>query len=302
MKLFLLFAFISAPAFAGNAEEIAARVAQTYDPKIQTRLISSEWSFYGCRIENHEILGRDPVTGETRKVQVALYLTKTLSNKVVLILPPTGGVNILDKGYSNEFCSSGINAALVYGWDFQNQSRIDPQMHNEGALRSLAAAKHVVEFLSVKKFTRIGMLGTSIGAISGTLVLGFEPRIAASTLIVGSSKFADVIAESDESGARALRKKRMTEMGLKTLEEYRSFIKQHVWLDPALFLNKSMRARVFTITAEEDTTVPTKYQLDLNQEVNLAQHLSLRGDHTDVIKNMFFYERQRITDFFKAEL
>ncbi len=302
MNLIILSLLSLAPIMASAASmpNAAIEIERSYHPKIEIRKSGFGLSLYGCTVEKFRIIGQDPITHQDRTVTVSLYHSSSReeSRRAVLILPPTGGVNVLDKGYANEFCSSGITTALISGWEHQNDASLEFNMHNNGALRALAASRHTVELLNKKGFSSIGILGTSIGAIAGMLVLEFEPRISSAALIVGSARFADVIAESDESGASALRKNRMKAFAFKSADDYRQALREKVWVEPSRFIGRLGRKDALIVSADADTTVPSAYQMELAQILNAKRHIRLQGNHLQVIKNAFFYHRSEITNFF----
>lgn len=282
-------------------------VAKPEDAKIQSHQKLWQWSLYGCRIEDYQVRGRDPLSGLSRTVEVSLYRARSVnsSRAAVMILPPTGGINIIDRGYANELCSSGLTAAIVSSWEHQDEVSLDFSMHDRGALRSLRATQHVLEFLRELNYQRIGVLGTSIGAISGALAFGVDQRISAAALIVGSARFADVIVESDESGASELRTNRMRRLGLRSIDDYRRAVRKDVTIEPKFFLEKQIQLGNFRetliVSADQDTTVPTAYQYELAELLG-SQHIRLRGDHFSAITKAFWYHSDEIAKFFAEAL
>lgn len=297
---------LSLPTLAFSNPKLRQDIEQTYNPHIESRLQNADWSFYGCRIQNIEIRGQDPISFETRKINISLYEAhpkhRGNSERAVILLPPTGGVNVLDRGYANELCSSGITVALVSGWDHQNDVSLDINMHNRGAFRALAATRHVVEFLTSRNIHSIGVLGTSIGAITGALALGYEPRIKTAALIVGSARFADVITETSEQGAAKLRQERMKHYGFKNLEEYRAAVRGTIKIEPAYFMDEAKSKSTLLLTGDADITVPTNYQLEMVEALKPQNHIVLRGNHYQAIKSSFFWHRAEIVKFFKKNL
>ncbi len=226
----------SATALAFQTDTNASNLFYSAEIKIERR--QSGWSLYGCNTENVEIYGLDPVNKTSRKISVNFYKSSLeKSRKAVIIVPPTGGVNILDQGYANKLCSNGISVALLNDWEHQLETSFDFKMHDNGALRYLSAIRHTIEFLEHRSLTSIGLLGTSIGAIGGALAFGVDERISAGAFIVGSGRFADVVAYSDEKGATQLRKLRMKQLNLKTIELYRDLLRKNITIEPSHFFN-----------------------------------------------------------------
>jgi|GEM_PF-1296705 len=303
-SLFTLTAFTSGAAFAAPAPDVLKWISDNYRPTVRAESAGTDLSLFGCWISEVNVFGQDPVTLKERKIDLKIYhaYENDEDAPTVLILPPTGGENILDRGYANSLCNNGIRAVLISGWEHQLETSLDPKMHDNGALRSLTAIRHVLEFLHPQRPNQIGILGTSVGAMSAALALNYEPRLNAGTMIVGAGRFADVIADSDEQGARALREARMKFYGYKDVEEYRSALKASIITEPAQFAGFSGPKKTMIITADRDTTVRTEYQLEFSEQMRPSVHLHLSGNHLEVIKASFFHHCAEITDFFKSAL
>jgi hypothetical protein len=199
----LLLATLAPSAFAGQPDaKVLALIEATYNPGISASTEADGFSLTGCAINQLVIRGKDPITGQDRLVQVKHYLpadgARLDQSPSVLVLPPTGGENILDRGYANEICQQGLHALLVQSWENDTFVELDPAMHDRGALRALSAIRHVVEYLDVNRAPNIGILGTSVGAISATFAMGVEKRITAGALSVGGVGMSDIIAVSTE--------------------------------------------------------------------------------------------------------
>jgi pimeloyl-ACP methyl ester carboxylesterase len=296
----------------GTAQATASMPSLEISPQAQwtgSRLVQTQRSLFRCQIEDLVVTGIDPIQLVERDIEISIYLAKRprAPHSAVLVLPPTGGVNILDRGYANELCSRGLNAVIIRQWAHDDEISLDLSMHDNGALRSLIAVRHVMQYLNTRDINRFGLLGTSIGAMTSALVLGFHPEISASVLIVGSARFADVIASSDETAAAEVRRLRMQKLGLSSLERYRDVIRGAVQLEPARFLRGLASERPFApgahlvVTADSDSTVPTEYQHELAQLLS-ADRLDLEGDHGAVIRDAFIWSRRKLVEHLMRQL
>ena len=273
-----------------------------YSPDIKIETQDSGWSLYGCKTEEVEIYGLDPVDKNLRSISVTVYQSSNAqTKKAVIIVPPTGGVNIIDQGYANKLCSNGITVALLNGWEHQLDVSLDLKMHDNGALRYLSAIRHTVEFLEDRSLTSIGLLGTSIGAIGGSLAFGIDERISAATFIVGSGRFADVVAYSDEKGATKLRELRMKLFDLESIEQYRDLLEKSITIEPSKYLNEARTRPSLVIVADKDTTVPSEYQNELANAL-ASERIDRQGSHLQVIKDTYWYESEKIVSFFNNKL
>ena len=294
----------SASAASQPSDEVLKWISDSYHPQVIGEKVRTDLSLGGCWIDVMKIKGKDPLTFKTRTIDIKIYhpYADDQAAPTVLILPPTGGENILDRGYANSFCNNGMRAVLVGGWEHQLDTDLDPEMHDRGALRALTAIRHVIEFLQPNRPEQIGILGTSVGAMSAALALNYDPRLNVGAMIVGAGRFADVIADSDETATRALREARMQTFGYDDVDAYRAALKSSIQTEPGQFIGFSGEKKTMLVTADADTTVGTVYQLEYVRQMQPEIHLALTGDHLEVIKSAFFQHRPTITAFFKRNL
>lgn len=297
----LVFLFAS---FIGLKDSAANMQTHTiYNPQIDYEIKDTGWSLYGCKTENIEIKGLDPITNLPRTIKVILYKAYTNNlNRAVIVLPPTGGINLIDRGYSNKLCSAGLTVALLQDWEHRDYMDLDFKMHDIGALRYISATRHTLEFLKSRDFNSVGLLGTSIGAIGGALAFGVEERIKAAAFIVGSARFADVVGTSTEKETSDLRESRMKKFDIKTQDEYTAAAKKEVMMDPAKYLTTVGDRSSLVVTADKDVTIPTEYQLELVEILKPKQHIKLQGSHIQAIKSAFWRHSSDIVNFFKSSL
>jgi hypothetical protein len=292
---------VAPQALAAPAQEVVDRLRDSFTPGFTAIEKSAGRSLNFCRLTDVRLETRDPVTREAGFVQLRIYHSRKESDRSVILLPPTGGENILDQGYANHLCSNGLNVAMLQTWHKQLEVTLDMGMHDNGAVRSLSAIRHTLDYLKPSRATQVGILGTSVGALSSSLALGFEPRLSAAVLIVGGTGFAEIVARSTEKGATSLREARMKEHGLRSVEEYVALLSRHVVIEPGDFAEFSGRKKVLAFVGTKDDTVPTRNQRDLVRTYG-AESDEYAGDHTQTILNTFTWKRGKISAFFGENL
>lgn len=281
--------------------DAVAELRAKYDPRIAVTAgaRSSDW---GCPTRQYRVRGKDPLTGNARDVRVRVYGTLRAGVSAVVLMPPTGGENLIDRSYARALCSRELVAMIVEGWDFDNDATVDLEMHDRNIQRALFAVEHSVEFLQAKGVGRIGILGTSVGAMTAGMVLGFDSRISAGALIVGGTDLPGIVAVSTEQTLAGLRDKRMRHYGFRDVQAYETALRANVRYDLEVFLEGFRPRPIFFVTATEDVTVPTKFQDLLRARLGQAEELRLAGDHTSVIFKAYWSYTDRIADFLKNKL
>lgn len=317
----LLYFVISAPllSWAAPSAEALDILRQTYNPQISFDFKYTGPSTLNCPMFTTLISGQDPVTGEVRQVQVKEYLprtwslTKNLQNpiqrdfkgqKTVILMPPTGGENLLDNYYANSLCKNGFRVALVQKWAYDDVYELDLGMHHRGTLRAQAAVRHILEYVLQTGSGKVGILGTSVGAITSALVLGIESRISTGFLIVGGGGMSQIISESTEENLTKLRDRRFAHFGYSGVQEYQQELRKRIFIDPLDFAQFSGPKNVFFVIATKDSTVPTHTQEKLYKEFGPSAkgRLDLDKDHIKAIIYSAFKLQDEVVDFFDQYL
>jgi len=288
-------------AHAQPSPEVLARLKNSFEPGFKVTRSDAGQSDSSCPLTDVKLLVTDPVTKKPGFVQARIYAPTQPSDRTVILLPPTGGENVLDRGYSDSLCSAGFKVVLLQTWFKQTESTLDMGMHDNGAVRSLSAIRHVLDYLKPSRATQVVILGTSVGALSSSLALGFDARLNAAVLIVGGVGVAEIIAASTEQGAAKLRRSRMKAFGFKSYSEYLSAMRKKVLIEPADFVNYSGQKTVLAFVGGNDVTVPTKHQLDLVRAFG-AEADEYPGDHLQTIIHTAIFKKSKITDFFQKNL
>src|SRR6185503_10156418 len=155
--LALCFAAFGVSAAAAPDPRIVEQVTGSYDPRIEAVTKPAGRSLNGCALSLVTLHGKDPVAGGRRPVSLKQYAAKSRSDKTILIVPPTGGENLVDQGWANFFCARGYRALILQHWDQDDAvTPLDLGMHDRGSLRALAAVRHAVEYAQDSGAASIG--------------------------------------------------------------------------------------------------------------------------------------------------
>lgn len=247
-----------------------------------------------------DILGRDPVTNQPRHVHATVYTPERGFRGTVLELPPTGGKNPLDQGYAHSLCNRGLRAAILESFDFDESFSPDFAGYDRTALRTLAAAEHLLEYL--KPSGKVGILGTSLGAIQAAFVLGYDARITTAAFVAGGDGLPEILANSDEHRVRRVREQQMQEHGFRTVDEYRHALERAIHIEPSTFADFSGHKDVQFYVATRDTTVPTDNQHKLVEAFHGRDVTEVDGNHVEAVLRTYMQYSGRIVSFFAEKL
>jgi hypothetical protein len=299
----------SSLAHAANLERAVDRINGSYDPRVSVESPSQDEANAVPNCQGYEVMlaAVDPVTRKQGQVQLKQYMpdwakASPSDVKTVIIFPPTGGENILDRLYADIFCAAGMRAVIIEHFTGDDDSSVLLSVHDHSALRSIAAIRHTLEYLSPSSPTRVGLLGTSLGAIDGAMAVGFDQRIGTATFIVGGGDVANIIAESDLPALKALGQERARSYGFNTLAAYEYALHEFIDIEPLQLSGLSGSKKVLFFMGLQDRTVPTAYQKELYEAFGSQELVTYEGDHFDTIVHTFFFHHRKILDFFRDNL
>ncbi len=229
-------------------------------------------------------------------VDITRYGASTPSDKALIILPPTGGVNLIDRSYARQFAKVGYDVFLLNSWTKPSEQPIDLELHQRFYSRAQQALS-----IALKQIPShfIGLLGTSVGALHASVAASTQPRIDAVFVIVGGTPISEVIVTSDQKAMQDLKAKRKIKYGFKNDEENIIAIDHAFQLEPTrlaqIFKNKDLGM----VMALDDSTVPTKTQ---NQLRNLWQPkvvINHSSSHFWGIIKAWWFNAEEIQNFFE---
>lgn len=292
-----IFAFVSVVVVSLS---VFANVNQGFNPKSAVRIHYPFANFESCEANKVEVIGVDPITQKSRDISVTVYRPRPQTGRSVLLIPPTGGVSALEHGYAERLCNKGVEAWVITEWapqmlDFKLE--LDLGSHDRAARQALAAVRHVIRQMPGS----IGILGTSVGAIIGSVAAAIEPRVRAAVLIAGGADLASIFQESDLEAIQNLRQKRMEMMGFNS-QSYEASLQKAIRIDPKYFGPQMRTKRIGVVISLEDETVPVRNQ-ELLEEISGAERIAQfeSGHFMSIIKTAFL-KSHKIENFFLDNL
>jgi hypothetical protein len=249
------------------------------------------------------VVGKEPWTLTNRTMTLDEYEAPG-STRAVIIMPPTGGENVIDQYYANLLCSKGIRAVIVSSFELFPEDGIDLKMYDTEALRSLAAIRQTAEYLQRTGAKSIGLLGTSLGAIQGAFGVMADDRINTATLIVGGLGLAQIASASQEPEQAELRQARM-EMWKLNQAQYAEKMRLAIHVDAFAYEGDptlATRKKVLSIVALDDSYVPTANQMRLYHVWGDQQLITMKREHVSTVMRSALMHAMEIFDFFDANM
>lgn len=237
------------------------------------------------------------------QVQVLRFLSTQASPEsiekkttpAILIVPPTGGANVLDRSYARNLSSAGFDVYVLEHWTDDGESSLELEIHR----RFYARAQRAID-LTLKHVESpfVGILGTSVGALHASVAMSTQDRLRAAFVIVGGTPIASVIAKTDQGVLVEARKKRFGLYNFKNTEDYVAALDQVLPLEPRklpmLFKDKALGM----VIADSDTVVPAQEQLQLKEFWNPQTIYEFSNNHFFAILKTWLFHRTDISQFF----
>jgi hypothetical protein len=295
--------FVSFVAQAAPSPQLQRLVERTVDKNIRFYHSVEKQSFKGCSQGRTFIIGKEPWTGAKRTITLNEYEAPG-STRAVIIMPPTGGENVVDQYWGNLLCSKGIRAVIVSSFELFPENGVDLKMYDIEALRSLAAIRQTAEYLERSGAKTIGLLGTSLGAIQGAFGIMVDDRINTATLIVGGLGLAQIAAASQEPEQVKLREIRM-KMWKLDQTQYAEKLRRAVHVDAVPYADDptlAQRKKVLSIVAEGDTYVPTSNQMRLYRVWGEQPLIEMKRSHISTVMRSAILHAHDVATFFDENL
>jgi hypothetical protein len=295
--------FFSLSAQAVPSAQLQKLVDRTVDKNITYFHSVEKQSIRHCPQGRTFITGREPWTLAKRDIVLNEYEAPG-SRRAVIIMPPTGGENVIDQSYANMLCSRGIRAVIVRSFELFPEDGVDLKMYDIEALRSLAAIRQTAEYLERTGTTSIGLLGTSLGAVQGAFGVMVDDRINTATLIVGGLGLARIAAASEEPAQAELRRIRMDMWNLNQ-DQYLEKLMRSIHVDAVPYSDDptlAQRKKVLSIVAVGDTYVPTETQMRLYNVWGRQPLITMKRGHISTVMRSAFLHAMEIYSFFDQNL
>jgi hypothetical protein len=222
---------------------------------------------------------------------------KKPSKKNMLILPPTGGKNIIDEGYALSLCRAGFKVYILEDWKNIKDYELDYKIHQVYQTRTQKAFGKMIDIIGGEN---IGVLGSSAGGINFAVTLGTEPvakKISAFFSIVSGMPLCKVIANSEEKGLKGIREERFEKTDVSDMKEYEKRLCAAVDWSISKKLPEGMAYGA--IISTRDVTVSTRFQLEMTENFKPTVLIKSNRSHFYTVVTSYFFYKSRIIDFFK---
>jgi hypothetical protein len=225
---------------------------------------------------------------------------------VVLLFPISGGGYFIERYFAEALYRQGLGAIIVrreHHPDFQSGEQINATIR-----QSVLDYRRVLDWVcSRPEFdpARIGVLGTSMGAIKAALLTGVDPRVHAAVLGLVGGNLPYILAHSTEGSWRGggiwkMRGKYLEEHKV-TREQFFEGLQKTITWDPDRVAPAVSPRKVLLVIGLCDTVVPTKTGRELRRNLGKPETIYLLSGHYTAVLYLP-YIRSQALKFFKRHL
>lgn len=215
----------------------------------------------------------------------------------MIIIPPTGGTNYLDRNWAENFCEEGFTSHIIEHWTDDNENAIDLGIHQRFYNRAQKAIATVLENINPDVF--VGILGTSIGGIHTAMAMGLHDRLDAAFVITAGANMPAMIANSDQDLMINAWIRRREELKIPDKETYIKLLREKIEYEPLKLPRKFEGKDLGMIISTSDTTVPYKNQMALKNLWRPGKVIKYSFDHFWTIVLSWLWNSDEVIEFFK---
>jgi hypothetical protein len=242
-----------------------------------------------------------PVTGARRKVVFEMWRTRRGSEgprPVVVIVPILAGRYPECDHLGRLVAGEGMHAFFVHREDnllaFDGAAADEP--FETKLRRSLVNIRRTLDWVSAQPFVdggRVGLVGISLGAIAGSILMAVEPRIDGGILIMGGADLPEVIATSIETPVKRWRTAKLRALD-GNIGRVKAEVRRLLPSDPLDFAPFVGPRRVQQYIALYDNKVPTATQWKLWEALGRPEGFAIPIGHYTAIFYLDFAEENAL--------
>src|SRR5688500_14956213 len=107
------------------------------------------------------------------KTGILKYPSQDSDKRSIILMPPTGGTNLIDRSYASTLCERGFDVYILEQWTGGSEyNELDLLIHEKHYHLAQKAIGLTIENIRSSRF--IGILGTSAGGIHASIAMSLH--------------------------------------------------------------------------------------------------------------------------------
>ena len=254
---------------------------------------------FGCSIETRWFTGWDPVRNQPSSREIHIFRPDNPRQaRPLILLPPTGGVNILDQRMGKYFCRHNVTLYVLAKFDGYADKGFELTRHDHQIRANTAALRELIQWINEP----VNLMGASLGALYAAAAAGSDPQIKKVVLVVGGIDLAGILTDSELDSVTIQKINRKKIHQLASDQEYLQLMKKSIFYDPGIFLDEEkLSSRYLLYISTNDDGVPTKYQNQLANLLPEAKKIYYKSGHLMTIARTYLFQRDEIFNFLNKD-
>lgn len=196
----------------------------------------------------------------TENIKVDYYVQKKEGQfPTVLLLPISGGIDLVIKSFAKHFASHGFNCAIVHNRKVDLENSQSAEEVEDYFRQSVLDNRQVLDYLVEREevdINKLGCLGLSLGGIRASLLAGVDERLKCVVIGIAGGSIADITALSGQKNIKD-HIKELAIMGA-TPELVHTELSEKVFTDPIRLAPHADARNVLMFIAMFDRVIPRK--------------------------------------------
>ena len=262
--------------------------------------------------ELKSLTGKNRPAWSSTKSVLKIYEPEQLSTKMqVVIVPPTGGENFLDRYLAENLCHAGIRSLIL------TYNSVYPTLTRNLRVHDLAAEEFLaqLELVLREQSNPTMMIGASLGGLFSSIAYGiasnngftnsyplaFKPtaivsQVNGAVLTVTGGSLSEILTDSWIPNAILQRLDRFIANPM-SHDQYQASLSDAILLDTLKLTNPQFSKNILFFEGKLDVIVPTTTQDQLWQAWGRPERKRFLLGHPETIFYVYKFEVENIRDF-----
>lgn len=215
----------------------------------------------------------------------------------VIILPPTGGMNFVDRRLGKSLCEKGI-PVIILDYAQGNTVTSDFGIHDRESRAFLAGLNE-----TLKTYPNPSVLiGASLGGLYAALAKGLSQKentlplslIKGQVLTVTGGTLPEILATSEHDNVRRQRELRLQTYQIARVEDYLAKLNSAVELELYSLSTENSKDQTLFFGSDSDTIVPGNLQRKLWQKLGEPDGIWFNSSHSWTIGRVYLFHSDLI--------
>lgn len=232
------------------------------------------------------------------------FCNDTYSATQIIIIPPTGGSNILDRSLKSSLCDLNFTVAILDNLHLEfDNIKEDLNIHDQYSIKFLKALHLVIKAEKRKTI----LIGASLGGVFASLAFSrnhslFDDLIIGAVIVAAGGPLHEIVASSQLPKLKALFERRKRAGMVSQHADYSYLLMDSIELDNIKWSQPQYRSELLFIITMQDDVMPVLNQRKLLEAFGNPKHYALNMGHLMGISYAYIFMVSDISEFIEKTI